>query len=71
MIVGCTSSMTLSDGAGFLPGPFTLHVGDSRNNVYTFYDPTYDADRPWCTSVLNIPIDIYVSENGGVSWYSS
>lgn len=70
MYVGCTSSMTLSDSTSFLAGPFTLNVGDSRNNVYTFYDPT-NVNRPWCTSVLNIPVDVYVSTNGGTSWMPS
>jgi hypothetical protein len=71
MIVGCTSSMTLSDSLSFLTGPFTKNIGDSRSNVYTFYDPVYDVNRLWCTSVLNIPVDIFVSTNGGASWASS
>ena len=68
MYVGCTGTMSLSDSASFLAGPFTRDVGDSKSNVYTFYDPIYDTNRPWCTSVLNIPIDQYISTNGGASW---
>lgn len=44
LIVGCTSSQTITDSASFVAA-ISLDVGDSPTSVYTFYEPSVDGVR--------------------------
>ena len=71
MYVGCTATMTVTESSDFVAGPLTVSVGGSKYDAYTYYDPTIDANRPWCTIIANTPVDIEISYDGGVSWTAS
>ena len=71
MYVGCTSTMTVNESSNFMAVPLTVSVGGSRYDAYTYYDPTIDANRPWCTIISNKLVDIEISNDGGVIWTAS
>ena len=74
LIVGCTSSVTVTKNPSFITATINLFVGDALTNVYQFYEPTIDIRSTYCKmfqhDITNILIN-GVSSTTGATWSSS